>query len=215
MSNGGPVVFVVDDDLSVRKGLEGLIRSAGHGVQSFDSAGSFLAFERPDVPSCLVLDVCMPELGGLELQDRLAQTGVELPIIFITGHGDIPTTVRAMKAGAAEFLTKPFRNQELLGAIQRCLEQDSAAREKRTQMASLSRRYQELTTREREVMVLVITGLRNKQIAAELGIKEITVKVHRAQVMEKRQAASLAALVRMAEQLDVSRSTIPQTEPKC
>lgn len=152
MSNGGPVVFGADDDPSVRKGLESLIRSAGHGVQSFDSARSFLVFERPDVPNCLVLDVRMPELGGLELQDGLAQTGVELPIIFITGHGDIPTTVRAMKAGAPEFLTKPFRNQELLGAIQSCLEQDSAAREKSTQVPSLRRRYQELTTGEREVI---------------------------------------------------------------
>jgi FixJ family two-component response regulator len=210
-----PTVFVVDDDVSFRRSVERLVRLAGFKVQTFGSARNFLASRPAAAPSCLVSDVRMPGLSGLDLQRELARAGWQIPIIFITGHGDIPMSVQAMKAGAVEFLTKPFRNQELLGAIQRCLEQDSAAREKRTQMASLSRRYQELTLREREVMALFVAGLRNKQIAGELGIKEITVKVHRAQVMAKMQAASLAALVRMAEQLDVSRSTIPQTEPEC
>jgi FixJ family two-component response regulator len=199
----GPVVFVVDDDPSVREGLESLIRAAGHCVQSFGSARSFLAFKRPDLPSCLVLDVRMPGLSGLELQDQLTKAGMDIPIIFITGHGDIPMTVRAMKAGAVEFLTKPLRDRDLLSAIQHCIAKDRAARGAHAQMAALSRRYDALTRREREVMALVVAGLRNKQIAGELGIKEITVKVHRAQVMQKMQAASLAALVQLAERLNV------------
>ena len=206
MSNSGPVVFVVDDDASVREGLESLIRSAGHGVQAFGSARAFLSFKRPDSPSCLVLDVRMPGISGIELQDRLAKAGVQLPIIFITGHGDIPMTVRAMKAGAVEFLTKPFRDQDLLSAIQHCLAKDREAREARAQLAMLSRRYSALTRREREVMALIVSGQRNKQIAGELGIKEITVKIHRARVMQKMRAASLAVLARMAERLDLAAS---------
>jgi FixJ family two-component response regulator len=196
-----PIVFVVDDDQSVREALSSLIRSTGLRVDTFASAQEFLRLQRPDVPACLVLDVRMPGLGGLELQRELAQTGQSLPIVFITGHGDIPMTVRAMKAGAVDFLPKPFRDQDLLDAIAHSLKQDEAARQQRAELAQIQARYDTLTAREREVVALVVRGLRNKQAAAELGISEITVKVHRHNVMEKMAARSLPALVGMMARL--------------
>jgi RNA polymerase sigma factor (sigma-70 family) len=195
------VVFVVDDDAAVRRSLENLIRSVGLRVETFASAQEFLRSKRPDVPACLVLDVRLPDLSGLDLQKRMAEAEMEIPIVFITGHGDIPMTVQAMKAGAVEFLTKPFREQELLDAIQQALERDSQAREQRAEIEGLRRRFASLTPREREVMVLVVAGLPNKQIAGELGASETTVKIHRHHVMEKMGAGGLADLVRMADKL--------------
>src|SRR5207302_190513 len=205
MAEGKAIVFVVDDDASVREGLGSLIRSAGLRVETFASAQEFLARSRADVPSCLVLDVRLPGLSGLDLQKRMAEVNIEMPIIFITGHGDIPTSVQAMKAGAVEFLTKPFVDRDLLDAIQQAIKRDRAARRQRAGMAELHARYESLTPREREVLELVVSGLLNKQVAAELGISEITIKVHRAQVMQKMQAESLADLVRMSEKLGVPR----------
>jgi FixJ family two-component response regulator len=205
MADPKPVVFVVDDDVSVREGLGSLIRSAGLKVETFASAHEFLASPRAEVPSCLVLDVRLPGLSGLDLQKRMAEVNIEMPIIFITGHGDIPTSVQAMKAGAVEFLTKPFVDRDLLDAIQQAIKRDRAARRQRAGMAELHARYESLTPREREVLELVVSGLLNKQVAAELGISEITIKVHRAQVMQKMQAESLADLVRMSEKLGVPR----------
>jgi RNA polymerase sigma factor (sigma-70 family) len=195
------VVFVVDDDAAVRRSLENLIRSVGLRVETFASAQEFLRSKRPDVPACLVLDVRLPDLSGLDLQKRIAEAEMEIPIVFITGHGDIPMTVQAMKAGAVEFLTKPFREQELLDGIQQALERDSQAREQRAEIEGLRRRFASLTPREREVMVLVVAGLPNKQIAGELGASETTVKIHRHHVMEKMGAGGLADLVRMADKL--------------
>ncbi|MBL0151207.1 MAG: response regulator transcription factor [Ideonella sp.] len=195
------MVFVVDDDLSVREALSSLIRSVGLSVETFASAKEFLQFQRPDVPACLVLDVRMPGLSGLELQRELAQAGQRVPIIFITGHGDIPMTVRAMKAGAVDFLPKPFRDQDLLDAIAHSLERDGAARHQRAEMAEIQARYDRLTSREREVIALIARGMRNKQTAAELGITEVTVKVHRHNIMEKMCARSLPALIGMVERL--------------
>lgn len=195
------MVFVVDDDLSVREALSSLIRSVGLSVETFASAKEFLQFQRPDVPVCLVLDVRMPGLSGLELQRELAQAGQRVPIIFITGHGDIPMTVRAMKAGAVDFLPKPFRDQDLLDAIAHSLERDGAARHQRAEMAEIQARYDRLTSREREVIALIARGMRNKQTAAELGITEVTVKVHRHNIMEKMCARSLPALIGMVERL--------------
>ena len=196
-----PMVFVVDDDLSVREALSSLIRSVGLRVQTFASAQEFLAFERPDVTACLVLDVRMPGLNGLDLQRQLAHTERPLPIIFITGHGDIPMTVRAMKAGAIDFLSKPFREQDLLDAITASLERDGAARQQRAELAEIQARFDTLTSREREVVALVVRGMRNKQTAAELGISEVTVKVHRHNIMEKMGARSLPALTGMVDRL--------------
>jgi FixJ family two-component response regulator len=209
MNSGGPVVFVVDDDHRVREALSSLISSAGLRVEVFGSAAEFLESERPDAPACLVLDLQLPGASGLDLQQQLLDGDV-VPIIFISGHGDIPSTVRAIKAGATEFLSKPFDDQELLRAIHSAIDQDRIARQKRSELAELQRRYNLLTPREREVLPFVVAGFANKQTGADLGTTEITIGVHRGHIMRKMAAKSLAELVRMADKLGIppARETV-------
>jgi RNA polymerase sigma factor (sigma-70 family) len=202
-----PVVFIIDDDASVRDAIADLLRSVGLTVESFGSTQEFLQRERPDVPGCIVLDVRLPGPSGLEFQRTLSNSSIHLPIIFISGHGDIPMSVRAMKSGAVEFLTKPVPEQQLLDAIQTGIERDRARRQEAKVVAELRERFDSLTPREREVFSLVVTGRRNKQIAAQVNLSEMTVKVHRSQIMRKMRAKSLVDLVRMADALGASTAT--------
>jgi RNA polymerase sigma factor (sigma-70 family) len=198
-----PLVFVVDDDRSVRSSLKFLLSTVGLQSETFDSADSFLHKKRPDVPSCLVLDVRLPGVSGLDFQRELTARNISIPIVFLTGHGDIPMSVRAMKAGAVEFLTKPFRDQDLLDAVRVALDRDRARREQETELADIRRRFDSLSSREQEVLSMVMNGMLNKQIAAELGTAESTVKVQRSRAMEKMQAESLAHLIKMMQKLQL------------
>jgi len=201
MTEARPIIFVVDDDESVRDAISNLLESVGLQAKAFDSTEAFWKSARPNAPSCLVLDVRLPGVNGLEFQEQLAKAGVSIPIIFITAHGDVPMTSRAMKAGAIEFLMKPFQKEDLLAAVHHGLDRDRIRREEQAEVSILQSRAEQLTSREREVMDLVVTGLINKQIGAQLGLSEVTVKAHRSHVMQKMEAASLADLVRMSDKL--------------
>src|SRR5579859_7906865 len=196
-----PTVFIIDDDRSMRQAVQDLVESVGLRAESFASGGEFLRRGRTTSPSCLVLDVRLPQMSGLDFQNRLTESGTQIPIIFITAHGDVPMSVKALKAGAIEFLTKPFREQDLLDAIQQALQRDRTAREQQAEILDVHERYQSLTAREREVMTLVVSGLLNKQIASEIGASEATVKIHRGNMVQKMHAESLIELVRMADKL--------------
>src|SRR4029077_8863089 len=203
-SAGVPIVFIIDDDRGMRQSIQDLGESVGLRAESFATGGGVLKRKPTNDPRCLVLDVRLPQMSGLDFQRQLAETGMQIPIIFITAHGDIPMSVRALKSGAVEFLTKPFRDQDLLDAIQQALQRDGTAREQQTEIHELKQRYQSLTVREREVMTLVVSGMLNKQTASEIGASEATVKIHRGHVMEKMGAGSLVELVRMADKLKIS-----------
>ena len=204
MTNVNQIVFVIDDDLSMRAAIKRLLGTVGLSVETFGSGLEFIESKLPDVPSCVILDVRLPGRSGLDLQREMAERGIQIPVIFITGHGDIPMSVQAMKAGAVEFLTKPFRDQDLIDAVGQAIEGDRAARSQRAETAELRVHYDSLTLREREVMTLVVAGLLNKQIAGDLGTSEKTVKTHRSRAMKKMQADSLAELVRMADKLGIN-----------